>query len=63
MEKNLLNVKELSEYTGISKSTIYEWVSMKKIPYIKIGKLVKFDPKDIGAFIQNHKIKPGNLAL
>ena len=63
MEKNLLNVKELSEYTGISKSTIYEWVNMKKIPYIKIGKLVKFDPKDIDAFIQNHKIKPGNLAL
>jgi excisionase family DNA binding protein len=43
MQKRLIDIKELSEYIGISINTLYGWVSQKKIPYCKIGRLTKFD--------------------
>ena len=52
MEKRLLSVSELSEYIGISVNTIYSWVSQKIIPYIKCGRLTKFDKKVIDRLIE-----------
>jgi len=34
----LLSVRQLSELTGLSCSTIYKLVEAKMIPYIKLGK-------------------------
>lgn len=46
MEK-LLDVKQLSEILKISINTIYCWVSQKRIPYLKIGKCLRFSETDI----------------
>ena len=48
----MLSVSELSEYIGISVNTIYSWVSQKIIPYIKCGRLTKFDKKVIDRLIE-----------
>jgi len=51
MEK-LLNIDELSEILGVTKSTIYSWTSQNKIPHIKLSKrLLKFRENDIEAWI------------
>jgi len=52
MEKRLLSVNELSEYIGISVNTVYSWVSQKIIPYVKCGRLTKFDIKVINSLIE-----------
>jgi len=52
MEKRLITVKELAEYIGISVNTVYSWVSQKIIPYIKCGRLTKFDRKVIDRLIE-----------
>ncbi len=54
MQKRLLTVAEASNYLGISVNTLYSWVSQKKIDYIKIGRLTKFDLKVIDRFIENN---------
>ena len=46
-EKQLLDTKEASEFLGISKNTLYEWIIQKKISYIKVGRLVKFRQEDL----------------
>jgi len=56
MEKRLLSVSELSEYIGISVNTIYSWVSQKIIPYIKCGRLTKFDKKLIDRLIEKREM-------
>ena len=38
----LLTMDEASEYLGISKLTLYGWVSARKLGFIKVGRLVKF---------------------
>lgn len=47
--KNVLSVKELSLFTGLSVQTIYNLVSQKKIPYYKNegGKLTFFKKVEI----------------
>ena len=57
MEKRYLGIKELAEYLGISIGTVYSWVCYKKIPYIKMGRLVKFDLRKIEQWAQEKAIE------
>jgi excisionase family DNA binding protein len=45
--KRYANIKEVSEYTSLPKTTLYEWAGQGKIPSIKIGRRVLFDLNDI----------------
>lgn len=52
MERRFYNIKELGEYLGVTEGTLYSWVCYKKIPHIKIGRLVKFDLRTIDAWVK-----------
>jgi len=58
MEKRFIGVKELSEYLGIAVDTIYSWVSERRIPFHKFGKLVKFDQRQIDSWADGFMIEP-----
>ncbi len=47
LKKRYVSVKEVSEYTSLPVSTLYEWSGTGRIPAIKIGRRVLFDLKDI----------------
>ena len=51
-EKQLMDTKEASEFLGISKNTLYEWVIQNKVPYIKVGRLVKFRKGDLEEWLK-----------
>lgn len=57
MDKRLVDIKELSKFIGISKSTLYTWVSQKRIPYVKCGHSVRFDLKVIEDWIVKNSVK------
>ena len=44
--KQIMDIKELSEYLGIGKSKIYSLIKQKKIPASRIGRQYRFS-KDI----------------
>ena len=54
MRKQLLTIQELSEYIGITVNTAYSWVSQKKIPYIHVGRLVRFDIDKINEWLDKN---------
>jgi len=60
----LYTVDEIARLTGISRFTWYTWVSKQTVPYLKIGKLVRFDER-IWDWIKSHEVEPrrdfGNL--
>ena len=58
--KRLLTLPEAAAYLGLSKLTLYEWVSMRKIEYVKVGRLVKFDQRQLERWIEKHTIKALN---
>lgn len=62
VEKRLISINELAALTGLSKGTLYQWVSRKKgIPYVKVGRLTKFDLKDVEKWIEEHKVHPNKI--
>ena len=58
MPRKLLNVKEVSGYTGLAPDTIYTMVSQRRIPYVKVGRLVKFDQAMLDAWIKQNTFMP-----
>ena len=60
MEK-LLSLSETAEILGIKQPTLYNWVSERKITVVKIGRLVKFDSKDVREFIEKNKRHKVNI--
>jgi excisionase family DNA binding protein len=61
VEKKLLDVKELAEYLKIEKSTVYAWISQKKIPYIKVGRLPRFSLDRINQWLDKKSIEPHQI--
>ncbi len=57
MEKRFIGVEDLSLYTSISVNTLRYWVYTKQIPYLKIGKAVKFDIIEINSWLGDKRVK------
>jgi len=55
MERRLLSVSEMAEYTGLSVNTLYTWVSQRKVPFVKMGRLTRFDRIAIDHWIDANK--------
>jgi len=53
----LLTIDEASEYLGISKLTLYGWVSARKLGFVKVGRLVKFKQEHLDIWIDQHTVK------
>lgn len=51
-----LKPQELAAMLGVDVSTIYGWTSAKKIPYLKISRLVRFRPEEIEKWIKEREI-------
>ncbi len=58
MERRLVGVMELAQYLGVKVNTVYAWVSMRKVPFYKVGKLVKFDQREIDGWVARLRVEP-----
>ena len=52
MSDRWLSVEEIAEHLGVSKDTIYAWVTTKGMPGHKVGRLWKFKKDDVDAWIR-----------
>jgi excisionase family DNA binding protein len=58
VNRRLLTVSEVSEYTGLSVHTLYTMVSQRRIPFVKVGRLTKFDLRLLDEWIAKHTMMP-----
>ena len=56
--RRLISIDEASLYTGLSIHTLYTMVSQRRIPYIKLGRLTKFDMDMLDAWIKQNTVMP-----
>lgn len=47
-----LSVDEMAEYLGISKDTVYAWVTNKGMPGYKVGRFWKFKREDVDGWVR-----------
>ena len=41
--RKLMTIDELSALWSIPKATLYNWVNQGRLPYVKLGRLLRFD--------------------
>lgn len=54
----LLTIVEVATALGVDVRHIRRLVHERRIPYIKWGHLLRFDPAEIAAWIDNHRNRP-----
>lgn len=52
-----MGIIELAEYLGITTGTLYGWVCKRRLPYLKVGRLVKFDLHEIEVWLKERRVK------
>ena len=53
MDDRWLSVDEIAEYLGVSKDTIYTWLTSKGLPGHKVGRLWKFKTEEVDEWVRN----------
>ena len=57
MTRRLLDIQDVAAYTGLSVHTLYTMVSQRRIPYVKMGRLTKFDRVELDKWRAGHSVK------
>lgn len=67
-DPEFVSVKTLSRLLEISEKTIWDWIYKSRrtltfdpLPYHKLGSLVRFDLRDIHAWLERRKVRPAAI--
>jgi len=53
----LLGVRDLAEKLGTSERFVRRLVCERRVPFHKVGKFVRFDPRDIELWLAEHRVE------
>ena len=52
MSDRWFSVEEIAEHLGVSKDTIYTWISKRGMPAHKVGRLWKFQTVEVDGWVK-----------
>jgi len=55
MSERWFSVDEIAEHLGVKRDTIYKWVARKNMPSHKVGRLLKFQVKEVDQWVRDGK--------
>ena len=61
--RTLINIAQLSALWNIPKATLYNWVSQGRLPYVKLGRLLRFDVVAVEAHRESSSITCRKTAM
>jgi excisionase family DNA binding protein len=59
----LLGVNEVASWLGVEVGFIRRLIAERRIPFVKIGKYVRFDSEEIAAWIDRQRVHPDGRRL
>lgn len=57
MMDSFKNINDIAVFLGVKVATVYLWVHTRQIPHYKIGRLVKFNQKEIEGWVKERYVK------
>lgn len=57
MRQGLISANEIADRLGIQCQTVYLWVRQRRIPFYRVGRLVKFDELEVLARFKGEVVK------
>ena len=55
MQERWLSVAEIAAHLGVNPDTVYKWITRKKMPGHKLGRLWKFLASEVDAWVKAGK--------
>lgn len=55
MDGRRLSIKEISEYLGVTRETIYTWIEDREMPGRRMGKFWKLKKSDVDKWVKSGK--------
>ena len=56
----LLSVEEAADYLGISSGTMRNWLSMRRVEYVKVGRLTRISQAALDRYVTVNTVRPVN---
>ncbi len=53
-----IRFREAAELLGLAENTVRRYTSQQKIPHLKVGRLVFFDPERLREWVEDKAIEP-----
>lgn len=53
MDDRWMSVDDIAEYLGVSKDTVYSWVTSKGMPGYKVGRFWKFKQPEVDEWVRD----------
>jgi excisionase family DNA binding protein len=54
-ESGLMTVQDAAKFLAVSTSTLYGWVYLRRIPFVKVGRALRFELAELQNFIQSNR--------
>lgn len=55
----LLDVDSAASYLGVTPRWVRRAVAERRIPHVKVGRYVRFDPADLKAYLERQRVPAG----
>jgi excisionase family DNA binding protein len=55
---SLMTIKDAARFLAVSVSTLYGWVWQRRIPFVKVGRALRFERLALERFVQAHRYEP-----
>ncbi len=56
--QNLINIGQAADLLGLKVKTIYTYVCQRRIPFVKLGARVLFEPEELEKWVHNNAVEP-----
>ena len=53
--EQLWTIEDVAEFCRVKVSVVRYWVQQREIPFIKLGKFYRFDPKEVKEWVEEKK--------
>ena len=57
----LLTIDQLAEQLGITVRHVRRLIAERRVPYLKVGKFVRFDPTEIAGWLDEGRVRRSGL--
>ena len=57
----MMDIHQLAAELKISESGIYQMTAQRRLPFVKIGRSLRFDCEEIKKWLENKKVKPQDI--
>lgn len=55
-QRNLLTTEEFAAALGLSPKTVRQWTWMRRVPFVRVGRAIRFRPETVNEIIERGTI-------